>query len=83
MDGSDQVEFLKDRLQTLSGDVEQLSMQVSVLSMSLNAAKRYNQYLIEQLLRISRARVAPDMKHIKHHWEDPWIDPDSLASSEG
>lgn len=80
MDEAEQTEFLKDRLQILSGDVERLSMQVSILSMSLNAAKRYNQFLIDQILRLSKANVS-SMKHIKHHSEDPWIDPDELVSS--
>ena len=80
MGESEQVEFLKDRLQIMSGDVERLSMQISVLSMSLNAAKRYNQFLIDQMLRVTKAHVS-SMKHIKHHSENPWIDPDELISS--
>lgn len=80
MEKTEQIEFLKDRLQILSGDVERLSMEVSVLSMSLNAAKRYNQFLIDQILRVSKTHVS-SMKHIKHHSENPWIDPDELISS--
>jgi len=79
MNESERVEFLKDRLQILSGDVERLSTQVSVLSMSLNAAKRYNQFLIDQMLRVSKAHLS-SMKHIKHYSENPWIDPDELVS---
>lgn len=81
MDKFEQSEFLKDRVQELSTSVEQLSAQVTILNMSLSAAKRYNQYLIDQLLRLSKVHVYPELKHIKHRQQDPWIDPDSLVSS--
>lgn len=81
MDKFEQTEFLKDRVQELSISVEQLSAQVTILNMSLSAAKRYNQYLIDQLLRLSKVHISPELKHIKYRQQDPWIDPDSLVSS--
>jgi len=77
MDRMDQIEFLKDRVQELSVQIEKLSAEVSILTMSLSGSKRYNQFLVDQLIRMGKVRTESKLKHLKH-WEGPWIEPDKL-----